>query len=140
MVRSDFLARYEHNWLRKNDRGMAPLAWELPAERERRGLGTPTVLHQLGNPEERMTPAQYDTHGRYNARADAATHRIKPDMPIYISPRRMCRQHTQLWYEPLEEENVGHGTAHEVTVGRVQAHCKGGAEAGVCSPSARQGR
>ena len=36
-------------------------------------------------------------------------------MPIYISFRRMCRQHTQLWYEPLGEENVGHGTAHEVT-------------------------
>jgi hypothetical protein len=36
-------------------------------------------------------------------------------MPIYISFRRMCKQHPQLWYEPLEEENVGHGTAHEVT-------------------------
>ena len=34
---SDGLARYEHNWLRKNDRDMASLAWELSAERERRG-------------------------------------------------------------------------------------------------------
>ena len=55
---SDGLARYEHNWLRKSDRDMASLAWEVSAERERRGLGTLTVLHQLGHPEERMTPAQ----------------------------------------------------------------------------------
>ena len=54
-------------------------------------------------------------HDRYNVRVDAATHRIKPDMPLYISLRRMSRQHTQLWYGPLEEENVGHGTAHEAT-------------------------
>ena len=96
---SDGPARYEYNWLRRNDRGMASLAWELSAERERRGLGTLTVLHQhqLGHPEKRMTPAQYDTHDRYNARVDAATHRIKPDMPLYISFRRMSRQHTQLW-------------------------------------------
>ena len=112
---SDGLARYEHNWLRKNDRDMASLAWELSAERERRGLGTLTVLHQQGHPEERVTPAQYHTHDRYNARVDAATHRIKPGMPLYISFRRMSRQHTQLWYEPLEEGNDGHGTAHEVT-------------------------
>ena len=138
---SDCLARYEHNWLRKNDRHMAPLAWELSAERERRGLGTLTVLHQLGHPEERMTPAQYDTHDSYNVRIDAATHRIKPDKPLYISFRRMSRQNTQLWHEPLEEENVGHGTAHEVTGDSYRhTHCKGGAEAGVCSPSAKQGR
>ena len=120
---SDGLAWYEHNWLRKNDRGMVSLAWELSAERERRGLGTPTVLNQLGHLdlEERMTPAQYDTHDRYNGRVDAATHRIKPDMPIYISFRRMCRQLTQLWYETLEEEKVGHGTAHEAT-GDVYRH------------------
>lgn len=112
---SDGPARYEYNWLRRNDRAMASLAWELSAERERRGLGTLTVLHQLGHPEKRATPAQYDTHDRYNVRVNAATHRIKSDMPLYISFRRMSRQHTQLWYEPLEEENVGHGTAHEAT-------------------------
>ena len=79
---------------------MAALAWALPAERERRGLGTLAVLHHMGHPpaEERMTPAQYDTHDRHNARVDAATHRIKPDTPIYVSFRGMCRQHTQLWH------------------------------------------
>ena len=40
---SDGPVRYEYNWLRRNDRGMATLAWELSAEREQRGLGTLTV-------------------------------------------------------------------------------------------------
>ena len=40
---------------------------------------------------------------------------ITPDMPIYVSFRRAGRRQTQLWYEPVQQENVGHGTCHEVT-------------------------
>ena len=69
-----------------------------------------------------MTPEQYGAHDRYNARVDAATHRIKPDMLIYTSFRRMCRQHTQLWHKPLEEENIGHGTAHDEVTGDAYRH------------------
>ena len=74
-----------------------------------------------GPPPFGLPGGTYDTstvrHARQlkRSRVDAATHRIKPDMPIYILFRRVSRQHTQLWYEPLEEENVGHSTAHEVT-------------------------
>ena len=36
-------------------------------------------------------------------------------MPLYVSFRRALHGHTTIWYEPLEEENVGHGGCHEVT-------------------------
>ena len=36
-------------------------------------------------------------------------------MPLYVSFRRAFRGHTTIWYEPLEEENVGHEGCHEVT-------------------------
>ena len=42
---------------------------------------------------------------------------ITPDMPIYVSFRRAGRRQTQLWYEPMQQENVGYGTCHEVTSG-----------------------
>ena len=45
--------RFAHNWMRQNERDMASLAWELAAARERRGLGSIGVLHQLGHPEKR---------------------------------------------------------------------------------------
>ena len=32
-----------------------------------------------------------------------------------MSFRRAGQRHNQLWYEPLQQENVGHGTCHEVT-------------------------
>ena len=83
--------------------------------RERRGLGSIKVLHQLGHPEKRKLAADYDEHERYNAKVDALTHAITPDMPLYISFRRLGRRQTQLWYEPTEHKNVGHGTCHEVT-------------------------
>ena len=66
--------RFAHGWLRRNERDMATLAWEVAAERERLGFGTIVVLHQLGHPEKRKKPVGYDEHGRYNAKVDALTH------------------------------------------------------------------
>ena len=48
-------------------------------------------------------------------------------MPLYISFRRALRGHTTIWYEPLEEENVGHGGCHEVT-GDVYKHSTASAQ------------
>ena len=35
-------------------------------------------------------------------------------MPLYVSFARVHAGKTILWYEPLEEESVGHGAVHEV--------------------------
>ena len=125
MVSSGFgqnTARFAHDWLRRNERDMATLAWEVAAERERLGFGTVVVLHQLGHPEKRKKPADYDEHERYNAKVGALTHAITPDMPIYVTFRRAGRWQTELWYEPLQQENVGHSTCHEVTIEAIQNH------------------
>jgi hypothetical protein len=74
--------RFAHDWLRRNERDMATLAWEVAAERERLRFGTIVVLHQLGHPGRRREPADYDKHERYNAKVGALTHAITPDMPI----------------------------------------------------------
>ena len=73
------------------------------------------MLHPLGHPEKRKSAADYDEHERYNAKVDAPTHAITPEMPLCISFRRQGRRQTQLWCEPTEHGNVGHGTCHEVT-------------------------
>ena len=65
--------------MRQNERGMAPLAWEMAAVRERRGFGSIKVLHQLGHPEKRKAAADYDVHERYNAKVGALTHAITTD-------------------------------------------------------------
>ena len=79
--------RFAHGWLRRNERDMATLAWEVTAERERLGFGTIMVLHQPGHPEKRNKPADYDEHERYNVKVDALTHAITPDIPIYVPYR-----------------------------------------------------
>ena len=56
--------RFAHDWMRQNERDMASLAWEMAAVRERRGLGSIKVLHQLGHPEKRKAEANYDEHER----------------------------------------------------------------------------
>ena len=116
-VASPTLQEEEELRWRRNERDMATLAWEVAAERERLGFGTIVVLHQLGHLEKRKKPVDYDEHERYNAKVGALTHAITPAMPIYVSFRRAGRRQTQLWYELMQQENVGHGTCHEVTNG-----------------------
>ena len=41
--------RFRRNWLRRNGRDMAMLAWALDRERCMRGYGELTALHQLGH-------------------------------------------------------------------------------------------
>ena len=84
-------------------------------------MGGTTVLHQLGHPEKRKRAPQFDTHEVYNSKIDALTHQIDDAMPLYVSFRRALCGHTTIWYEPLEEETVGHGGCHEVT-GDVHKH------------------
>ena len=40
--------RFRRNWLRRNDRDLASLAWRLANDRKMAGLGSTTVLRQLG--------------------------------------------------------------------------------------------
>ena len=119
--------KFRRNWLRRNDRDLASLAWRLANDRQLAGLGGTTVLHQLGHPEKRKRPEQFDTHEVYNSKVDALTHQIDDAMPLYVSFRRALHGHTTVWYEPLEEENVGHGGCHEVT-GDVYKHITASAQ------------
>ena len=107
--------RFRCNWLRRNDRDMAMLAWALDRERRERGYGELTALHQLGHAEKRNNRSEFDVHERYNDIVDGLTHEINERMPVYASFLRDHAPHTTLWHEPLEEENVGGGAVHEVT-------------------------
>ena len=109
--------RLWRNWLRRNDRDMAMLAWALNRERRLRGLGELTALNQLGHAEKRKNRAECDVHERYNDIAGGLTHEINNPMPVYAPFARDHMSHTALWHEPLEEENVGGGAVHEVTCG-----------------------
>ena len=91
------------------------------------GLGSTTALHQLGHPEKRTRAEQFDTHEVYNSKVDALTHQLNGTMGLYVPFRRALRGHTTVWYEPLEEENVGHGGCHEVT-GDVHKHITASAQ------------
>ena len=124
---TDGFWRFSRNWLRRNDRDLAMLAWRMANDRQMAGLGSVTVLHQLGHPEKRKRPEQFDTHEVYNTKADALTHKLSDSMALYVSFRRALRGHTSVWYEPLEEENVGHGGCHEVT-GDVYTHITASAQ------------
>ena len=73
------------------------------------------TLHQHGHPEKRKRAEQFDTHKVNNSKVDALTHQLDGAIPPYVSFRHALRGHTTIWYEPLEEENVGHGGCHEVT-------------------------
>ena len=101
--------RFRRNWLRRNARDLASLAWRLVNDRQMAGLGSATALHQLENPEKRKRVEQFDTHEVYNIKADALTHQLDDTMALYVSFRRALRgHHTTVLSEPLEEENVGH--------------------------------
>ena len=45
--------RFRRNWLLRNDRDMAMLAWALDRERRQHGFGELPALHQLGQTEKR---------------------------------------------------------------------------------------
>ena len=77
--------RFRRNWLRRNDRDLASLAWRLANDRQMAGLGSTTVLHQLGHPEKRKRAEQFDTHEVYNSKVDALTHQLDDAMPLYAS-------------------------------------------------------
>ena len=66
--------RFRRNWLRRNDRDMAMLAWALDRERRERGYGELTALHQLGHAEKRKNRSEFDVHERYNGIVDGLTH------------------------------------------------------------------
>ena len=108
-------------------RRSASLAWRLANDRQLAGLGSTTVLHQLGHPEKRKRAEQFDTHEVYNSKADALTHQLDGTMPLNTSFRRALRGHTTIWYEPLEEENVDHGGCQEVA-GDVYKHITASAQ------------
>ena len=59
--------------------------------------------------------SQFDTHKVFNSKVDALTHQIDDAMLFYAPFFRELSGHTTIWYEPLEEENVGHEGCHEVT-------------------------
>ena len=91
---TDGLWKFRRNWLRRNDRDLASLAWRLANDRQLAGLGGTTVLHQLGHPEKRKRPEQFDTHEVYNSKVDALTHQINDVMPLYVPFRRALHGHT----------------------------------------------
>ena len=107
--------RFRRNWLRRNDRDMAMLAWALDRERRERGYGELTALHQLGHAEKRKNRSEFDVHERYNDIVDGLTHEINDRMPVYASFLRDHTPHTTLWHELLEEETFGGGAVHEAT-------------------------
>jgi len=79
---NDGHVEYEWDWLRRNGRDLAALAWELNAERRRLGFDELVEVHQLGHPENRKQPHEYDYHERYNAKVDALTRELTLDMPL----------------------------------------------------------
>ena len=52
--------------------------------RRRLGFGELVAVHQLGHPENRKQPHEYDYHERYDAKVDALTHELTIDMPVYV--------------------------------------------------------
>ena len=106
---------YERNLLRRNDRDLALMCWNLMAARERDGLGRIDAKHQKGHAERRKKRAEFDTHEIYNDKVDAATHTACNNDTVYVSFAPLSADRTGVWYEPLETENVGAGTAYEVT-------------------------
>ena len=106
---------YERNLLRRNDRDLALMCWNLMAARERDGLGRIEAKHQKGHAERRKKRVDFDTHEVYNDKVDAATHTACENDTVYVSFAPLSTDRTGVWYEPLETENVGAGTAYEVT-------------------------
>ena len=106
---------YERNLLWRNDRDLALMCWNLMAVRERDGLGRIEAKHQKGHAERRKKCAEFDIHEIYNDKVDGATHTASGNDLVYVSFAPLSADRTGVWYEPLETENVGAGTAYEAT-------------------------
>ena len=65
---------YKRNLLRRNDRELALMCWDLMAARERDGLGRIEAKHQKGHAERRKKRTEFDIHEIYNGKVDSATH------------------------------------------------------------------
>jgi len=77
--------KFRRNWLRRKNRNLASLAWCLTNNRQLAELGGTTILHQLGHPEKRKRPEQFDTHEVYNSKVGALTHQINEKVaPIAV--------------------------------------------------------
>ena len=85
------------------------------AARERDGLGRIEAKHQKGHAERRKKRTEFDIHEIYNDKVDSATHTACGNDTAYVSFAPLSTDRTGVWYEPLETENVGAGTAYEVT-------------------------
>ena len=91
--------RFRRNWLRRNDRGMTMLTWDLDRERRLRGFGELTALHQLGHAEKRKNRTEFDGYERYNDIVDGLTHESNDSTSVYASFARDHTSHTTLWHE-----------------------------------------
>ena len=58
---------YERNLLRRNDRDLALMCWNLMAARERDGLGRIEAKHQKGHAERRKKRAEFGTREIYRS-------------------------------------------------------------------------
>ena len=108
---------YERNLLRRNDRDLALMCWNLMTARECGSLGRIEAKHQKCHVERRKQRAEFDTHEIYNSKVDSATHPVRDDATAYVSFAPLSTDRTGVWYKPLETENVGAGTVYEVTSG-----------------------
>ena len=103
------------NLLRRNDRDLALMRWNLMVARMRDGLGRIEAKHQKGHAERRKQRTEFDIHEIYNDKVGRATRTVCNGAMAYVSFAPLSADRTGGWYEPLETENVGAGTAYEVT-------------------------
>ena len=89
--------RFRRNWLRRNGRDMAILAWALDRKRGMRGYGELMALHQLGYAAKRKNRSEFDVHERYNDIVDGLTHETNDLLPVYASFARDHTSHTALY-------------------------------------------
>ena len=71
--------------------------------------------HQKCHAERRKKRTEFDIHEIYNGKVDSATHTARGNDTAYVSFAPLSTDRTGVWYEPLVTENVGAGTAYEVT-------------------------
>ena len=108
---------YERNLLRRNNRDLALMCWNLMAARERGGLRRIEAKHpkrprretQKTHPVRHSRDLQWQS-GQCNSHGPRQRHDLRLVGPL-------STDRTGVWCEPLETEIVGAGTAYEVTSG-----------------------